>query len=171
MSNNMSDNMSNKAIGENWYLLRTLFGSCIVLGLMAIAPVLAAPTAQKAQKAQPAISPPYPDQQFVPKARIALTGDRVNVMLRNNTYAPITYQAIGDTKPRTLAGRATVMLQGLKMPLTLTLDRQDAGLLKVTSKVMTKMDNTVEFAMDTTTDLGADATTLRIEKTGSVFMY
>ncbi|NJR50301.1 MAG: hypothetical protein HC780_12760 [Leptolyngbyaceae cyanobacterium CSU_1_3] len=160
--------MSNKAIGENWHLLRAVFGGCMVLGSLAIAPALAAPTAQKTQ---PTISPPYPDQQFVPQARVALTGDRINVMLRNNTYASITYQVIGDTKPRTLAGRSTVMLQRLKMPLTLTLDRQDAGLLKVTSKVMAKMDNTVEFGLDTTTDLSTDATTLRIEKTGSVFIY
>lgn len=114
---------------------------------------------------------PAPESQFVPKARIQPTGDRTTITLINNTYAAIAYQAVGDTQPRILPGRTRVTLRGLRAPVTLTLDRQDAGLLLVTPKPSATSPETLEVLLDTTTDLGADATTLRVEQTGSVFLY
>jgi hypothetical protein len=147
-------------------ILGILCGS-FALGVLA-APTIATPIAQSRPAA---VTLPFPEQQFIPKARIALASNRVNVMLMNKTNAAITYQAVGDTAPRTLPGRSTILLRGLKTPLTLTLDRQDAGLLKVTPQPSSKTPGTLEVTLDTTTNLGADATTLRIENTGSVFLY
>ncbi len=114
---------------------------------------------------------PAPEQQFVPKAQVTLSGDRVNIMLINKTNAAISYQAIGDTQIRTLPGLGTVMLQGLRVPTTLTLDRQDFGLLNVTPKQSGKTPATIEVTLDATSSLGADQTTMRVEDNGSVFLY
>lgn len=121
-----------------------------------------------AQSTRPATTP-APETQFVPRAQVTLNGDRVNITLINLTNAAITYQAIGDTEIRTLPGRGTVSLQGLRVPTTLTLDRQDAGLLNVTPKE--KAPGTIEVTLDATTDLAIDSPTMRVESNGSVFLY
>ncbi|MGV0024949.1 hypothetical protein ACFE35_08080 [Phormidesmis priestleyi ANT.L61.2] len=136
-----------------------------------VVPSWSAPVNLANQKINPNVSTPFPEQQFSPKARIMLTGDRVTLRLKNNTYAVVNYQVIGDTKPRTLAGRSSVSLQNLRTPVTLTLDRQDAGLLKVTPTALINAKESLEVTLDTTTDLSADATTLRIENTGLIFLY
>ncbi|MBW4441502.1 MAG: hypothetical protein KME10_09770 [Plectolyngbya sp. WJT66-NPBG17] len=119
----------------------------------------------------PAISQPAPEVQFTPKARVTLNGDRVNITLVNKTNAAINYQVVGDTQFRTLAGQGTATLQGLRVPMTVTLDRQDSGLLRVTPKQAEKSPNTIEVTLDTTTDLAIDGTTMRVEANGSVFLY
>jgi hypothetical protein len=123
-----------------------------------------------AQSTNPTVTP-APEAQFVPKARVTLNSDRVNVMLVNKTNAVISYQAVGDTQIRTLPGRGTVMLQGLRVPTTLTLDRQDFGLLQVNPKQSETASNTIEVTLDAETSLAADGTTMRIERNGSVFLY
>jgi hypothetical protein len=121
-----------------------------------------------AQSTTPATTP-APETQFTPRAQVQLNGDRVNITLINLTNAAITYQAIGDTEIRTLPGRGTVALQGLKVPTTLTLDRQDSGLLNITTKE--KAPGTIEVTLDATTDLAIDSPTMRVESNGSVFLY
>jgi hypothetical protein len=116
------------------------------------------------------VTPPL-ESQFVPKARIQLNADRTNITLINNTNAVITYQAVGDTQPRILQGGQRIDLRGLRAPVTLTLDRQDAGLLLVTPRASATSPNTLEVSLDTTTNLSADTTTLRVEQTGSVYTY
>ncbi|WP_446876178.1 hypothetical protein [Phormidesmis sp. 146-33] len=148
-----------------------LMGAILLSYSQGIGPSLSAPTNPASQKPDPSLTTPSPEQQFIPQARIALTSDRVTVLLKNNTYATISYQVIGDTKPRTLAGRSTVLLQKLRTPVTLTLDRQDAGLLKVTPTPMSNAKESLEVTLDTTTDLSADATTMRVESTGAIFLY
>lgn len=128
-----------------------------------IAPVLSAP------QPRPAVTP-APETQFVPKTKIAITSDRLNITLINKTSAAISYQAVGDTQVRTLAGVSTVTLRGLRVPITLTLDRQDSGLLQLTPK-QSNNPETLEVTLDTTTNFAADETTLRVEADGSVFLY
>lgn len=123
-----------------------------------------------AQPTKPTVTP-APEAQFIPKAKVTLDSDRVNVMLVNNTNAAISYQAVGDTQVRTLPGRGTVMLRGLRVPTTLTLDRQDFGLLQVNPKQSETASNTIEVTLDAATNLAADGTTMRIERNGSVFLY
>jgi hypothetical protein len=165
------------------FLLRGVIGGSVLLTLalspshpQGVAPSWSAPipstnVPSTNQKTTPNVVTPFPEQQFIPKARVALIGNRVNLVLKNNTYATISYQVIGDTKPRTLAGRSSVSLQKLRTPVTLTLDRQDAGLLKVTPIALTNTQGSLEVTLDTTTDLSADATTMRIENTGLIFLY
>lgn len=141
----------------------------IGLGILAAILVTTGSTAPTiAQSTRPATTP-APEAQFIPKAQVKLNGDRVTITLINLTNAAITYQAIGDTEIRTLPGRGTVALQGLRVPTTLTLDRQDSGLLNITPRE--KAPGTIEVTLDATTDLGIDSPTMRIESNGSVFLY
>jgi hypothetical protein len=133
---------------------------------LATSPVFSAP--KKPEK--PTVTP-LPESVFMPKAQIPLKSDRVNLTLINKTNAEITYQVIGDTESRTLSGQQTVNLQGLRAPVTVTLDRKDSGFLLLTPKAAEKAEDTVEATLETTMDMAADATTMRIERNGSVFLY
>jgi hypothetical protein len=93
---------------------------------------------------------------------------RVTVTLINQTYVPITYQAIRDTSPRTLAGRSTITLRSLRAPATLTFDREDAGLLKVQPQVSSVTSSEVQVTLSETTDLSIDRLALRVEQNGAI---
>lgn len=143
----------------------------IRFGVLATAIVLGgATTPVFSQSTQPTVAP-APEAQFSPKAQVILTGDRVNVTLINQTNAAISYQAIGDTQVRTLPGRGTVTLRGLRVPTTLTFDRQDAGLLNITPKQSATSPGTIEVTLGATTNLATDSPTMRVEGNGSVFLY
>lgn len=137
-----------------------------------IAPITSAqqPQPTPTPQAQPTTTP-LPELQFSPRTRVQLNGSRVNITLINKTNAAIVYQAIGDTQQRTLAGRQTITLRGLRVPVSLTFDRQDAGLLRVLPKPSATLPNTLEVTLDTTTNLNLDKTTMRIEDDGFVFLY
>ncbi len=137
-------------------------GSSLVMSLWT-APAFSVPQ-------KPTVTP-LPESVFLPKAQIPLKSDRINLTLINKTNAEITYQVIGDTESRTLAGQKIINLQGLRTPVTLTLDRKDSGLLLVTPKSVSNTQDSVEVTLETTTDLSIDATTLRVERNGSVFLY
>ncbi|MBF2067040.1 MAG: hypothetical protein IGS39_21895 [Calothrix sp. C42_A2020_038] len=102
-------------------------------------------------------------------AAVSPTAGRVTVRLVNKTNAPITFQAVGDTQVRTLAGRSKVSLQGLQVPTTVTFYRQDRGLLMVTPKT-TSESGVLEVSMQETTDFAMDRTALRIENNGAVYL-
>lgn len=149
-----------KQIGFGTLTAIVTLGSAVAS--IAIAPAFSAPSTQPTTN-------PAPEVQFVPKAQVTLTGNRITITLTNKTNAAISYQAIGDTQIRTLPGRGTVTLQGLQVPTTLTFDRQDFGLLTVTPKQTAP--GTIEVTLDATASLTADETTLRVEDNGSVFLY
>ncbi len=101
-------------------------------------------------------------------AAVSPTDGRITVRLINNTNAPITFQAVGDTQVRTLAGRSEVALQGLRVPTTVTFYRQDRGLLKVTPR--SSESGVLEVNMQETTDFAMDRTALRVENNGDVYL-
>jgi hypothetical protein len=142
-----------------------------------IAPAHSAPNPAPSDPAKPSPAPadpsatPDPETQFTPRARVWLSSDRVTITLINRTYAKISYQAVGDTQPRTLEGRQSVTLRSLRVPVTLTFDRQDAGLLDITPKQSEASPEALEVTLDAATNLNADGTTMRVEKNGSVFLY
>jgi len=62
-------------------------------------------------------------------ARLNAESGRATVLLVNNTGAEVTYEAIGQTPPRLLAADASVRLDSLPMPVTLTAERRNFGLV------------------------------------------
>jgi hypothetical protein len=116
------------------------------------------------------IQPPLPETQQPPRATIIPRGGKVVVKLVNITASPISYQVIGDTKPRVLEGKSDVVLQGLATPTTVTFRRQDGGLLRVTPAVTANEPDMLQVTLEETTDLGVDKSAMTIQPNGSVFL-
>ncbi|MBG1264109.1 hypothetical protein [Nostoc commune] len=104
-----------------------------------------------------------------PSATIALPNGTVNITLVNETAANVTYQVIGDTAPRSLQGKSNVILQGLKVPVTVTFEREDRGQLIVTPQASSE-PGSLEVTFNEATNAAQGRNALRIERNGSVFM-
>jgi hypothetical protein len=113
--------------------------------------------------------PPLPREQQQPSAKIALVNNQVNIRLINDTGAEVTYEVVGDTPPRSLEGKSNVMLRGLNAPVTLTLYRNDGGLIQVIPQP-TSTQGMLEVRLDETTNVGQDKGTVRIQEDGTVFL-
>lgn len=122
------------------------------------------------------IQPPFPESRqsaFVKRpqrgiATVAPTAGTVDVKLKNDTNAGISYQAIGYTQPRFLAGGQEFVLRGLPTPVTITLVRQDRGLLKVMP--MSTSEGMLSVSLDETTNFDDNQGVLRIQRDGQVFL-
>jgi hypothetical protein len=113
-------------------------------------------------------TPPLPEQQQPPSAKVVPVEGRVNVTLVNQTYTNVTYQVIGDTQPRTLAGRADITLQNLKTPVNITFQRPDRGLLRVSPQPTEP--GLLQVNLTETTDLSTDRTAMTIQVNGNVIL-
>lgn len=114
------------------------------------------------------ITPPLPEQIQSPSATVLPVNGTVNVKLVNQASTTVTYQVIGDTKPRTLSGRSDVTLEGLQTPVTITFDRPDRGLLLVVPQASDQ--GMLEVTLIETNNLGNDTTAMTIQKNGNVFL-
>ncbi len=121
----------------------------------------AIPMAGLAQLNHPQTQPltrtiPLPEQQNPPLARIEPVAGELNIKLMNDTGDPITYQVIGDTKPRTLPRYSQVTLLNLKTPGTVTFQRPNGGLLQAQPHAV--RPGVLQVTFNETTDLGVDKT-------------
>lgn len=148
------------------FFKNTLFKAVIGSGLFLTLPTLAG--AGVAQLTSPA-QPPLPEQQQAPKLSVRPVNGQIQIKLMNQTAAPVTYQVIGDTKPRTLAGKSEVTLLNLATPITVTFQRQDQGLLNVQPQTTTE-PGILEVTFTEASELGTDKNALVVEETGSVFL-
>ena len=114
------------------------------------------------------VAPPLPEQQKPPVAKVVPVDGKVNVKLVNQTYTNITYQAVGDTKPRTLAGRSDVTLKDLKTPVNITFQRPDRGLLRVSPQ--SPEAGLLEVSLVEATNLSADSIAMTIQENGDVLL-
>lgn len=92
----------------------------------------------------------------------------VNVRLKNNTNALVTYEAIGQTGRPTLPGREEVVLRNLPVPVTITTVRQDNGLVDVIP--VSSEEGLLEVSLNESKDLDDNAGAIRIQKDGQVFL-
>ncbi len=112
---------------------------------------------------------PYPESRQDPIATVTPTAGTVDVRLKNNTNARISYQAIAHTQPRILAGGEEIVLQDIPTPVTITAVREDRGLLKFTP-VTTTESGVLAVSMDEETRLDDNQGVLRIQRDGQVFL-
>lgn len=120
----------------------------------------------------PATSParmPQPEICSDAVARITPTNGTVDVRLKNNTNAVVSYQAIGHTDRRYMLGGEEIMLQNLPTPITITAVRQDEGLLQI---MPISVDETghLEVSFEEETTLDSNQGVLRIQEDGQVFV-
>jgi hypothetical protein len=114
------------------------------------------------------IQPPAPESRQGAIATVTPTAGTVDVKLKNNTNAGISYQAVGHTQPRFLVGRQEFVLRDLPTPVTITLVREDGGLLKV--MLMSTSEGTLSVSLDETTNFDNNQGVLRIQRDGQVFL-
>lgn len=126
----------------------------------AVSPVLPAQT-------KPPMQPPLPENRSQPIARVMPMDGKVNVKLKNNTNALITYEAIGYTQRRSLPGGEETVLR-LPIPVTITTVRQDNGLVDVIP--VASQQGMLEVSLNESKNLDDNAGALRIQKDGQVFL-
>jgi len=125
------------------------------------------PSSATLPQVQPA--QPVPQQQAALTA-IAPQAGRVNVQMRNAMNTEVTYQVVGQTGQRTLAGGQAVNLQNLPAPVTMTFVRPDGGLVRVTPIAGSEV-GVLAIALNEASGLNTSQTTLRIQDNGGVFAY
>lgn len=113
--------------------------------------------------------PPLLQPPQTPIATLTLTNGKLNIKLVNETAANVTFQVIGDTAPRSLAGKSDVTLQDLSAPITVTFEREDHGQLIVTPQPSSEAGS-LEVTFKEATDAAQGRSTMRIERNGSVFL-
>ncbi|EDX76840.1 hypothetical protein MC7420_1843 [Coleofasciculus chthonoplastes PCC 7420] len=113
--------------------------------------------------------PPLPEVRSDAVARITPTNGTVDVRLKNNTNAVVSYQAIGQTDRRYLSGGEEILLQNLPTPITITAVRQDDGLIQM---IPMSADETgqLEVTFEEETTLDSNQGVLRIQEDGQVFV-
>lgn len=117
----------------------------------------------------PVTQPPLPEARSNPIATVMPMEGKVDVKLKNDTNALIFYQAIQYTDRRALSGGKEVVLQNLPTPVTITMIRQDGGLLQV-MPMNTSQSGMLEVTLDETTNFDNNLGALRIQRDGQVFL-
>jgi len=116
------------------------------------------------------LQPPLPEKRSRAVATVMPMNGSVNVRVKNNTNAVVTYQAIGQTPRRILPGRQETLLRNLPVPVTVTFTRQDNGFVQVIPMSASK-DGVLEVALDEDANpRDSNQGVLRIQKDGQVFL-
>lgn len=113
--------------------------------------------------------PPLPETRSNPIAMVMPTDETVDVKLKNDTNASISYEALGHTQRRFLPGGEEIVLQNLPTPVSITMVRQDDGLLRVIP-VSSPQAEMLEISLQEETTLGNNQGVLRIQNDGQVFL-
>lgn len=112
--------------------------------------------------------PPLPETRTDAIARVMATEGTIDVKLTNNTNTLVTYQAVGHTDRRVLAGGEETLLQNLPTPITVTLVRQDDGFLQVVP--ISSEEGMLAVSLEEDPNLDENQGVLRIEEDGQVFL-
>ena len=115
------------------------------------------------------IQPPLPETRSNAIAIVTPMDGKVDVKLKNNTNAFISYQALGYTERRFLVAGEEILLQDVPTPVTITTVRQDGGLLDV-SPASTSQPGMLEVSLNESKTLSNNLGALRIQRDGQVFL-
>ncbi|MEG4249650.1 hypothetical protein [Microcoleus sp. Pol10D4] len=105
----------------------------------------------------------------MPSARVTPSEGMIVIKLVNTTNAVINYQIVGVTQPRTLGEQSEIVLKSIPVPITLTYQRPDGGLLLVRPQA-TAMPGMLQVSFGATTELEADTKSLQIQEDGKVIL-
>jgi hypothetical protein len=115
------------------------------------------------------IQPPLPETRSNAIALVRPVNGKVDVKLKNNTNALISYEAIGYTQRQFLPGGEEIVLQNLPTPVTITTVRQDKGLVDV-MPISTSQPGMLEVSLNESKQLDDNQGVLRIQRNGRVFL-
>ena len=115
------------------------------------------------------IQPPIPENRANAIATIKPVMGKVSVMLKNDTNARISYQAVTHTQVRYLEGGEEVTLKDIPTPVTITMIREDKGLLRV-MPMSSEEKGMLTITLDEKTKFDNNQGVLRIQEDGQVFL-
>ncbi|AFZ21696.1 hypothetical protein [Allocoleopsis franciscana] len=115
------------------------------------------------------ITPPLPENRSNAIATVMPMAGKVDVKLKNNTNAIVSYEAIGHTQRRFLAAGEEIVLQNLPTPVTITTVRQDKGLVDVVP-LSSAQPGMLEVSLNESKQLDNNLGALRIQRDGQVFL-
>ncbi|EAZ87927.1 hypothetical protein [Crocosphaera chwakensis] len=115
------------------------------------------------------VVPPLPEVLNDPIAFVNPTNDgTVDIKIDNDTNSLVTYQVLGHTDERWLEGREEIMLTDVPTPVTITMIREDNGLLEFMTSGSDSDYLHVTLNEDPTFDDVQGV--LRIQPSGEVFL-
>lgn len=120
--------------------------------------------------AQPA-QPPLPEQRSQPIAKVIPTDGTIDVRLKNNTNAAITYEAVQQTQRRVLRAGEEVVLQNVPVPMTLTFVRQDNGFVEVVPTNASEQGLLSLSLDEDATPRDRNQGVIRVQRDGQVFLH
>ncbi len=116
------------------------------------------------------VKPPLPENRSQAVATVMPMNGTVSVKLKNNTNALVTYEAVGYTQRRVLAGGQETVLRNLPVPVTVTFVRQDKGFVEALPLSASK-DGVLEVGLkEDASPLDSNQGVLRIQRNGQVFL-
>jgi hypothetical protein len=117
----------------------------------------------------PVIQPPQPTTQTPPVAVVQPVDGQVDVSLNNTTNATISYQVVGQTDERPLLDGEQTELLNLDLPATVTVVREDEGLIDV--KITSSEAGSLEVMLDEEPNLSGSNLNIRVQEDGQVLVY
>ena len=115
------------------------------------------------------IQPPIPENRAAAIATIKPMMGKVSVMMKNDTNARISYQAVTHTQVRYLEGGEEVTLLDIPTPVSITMVREDKGLLRV-MPMSSEEEGMLTITLDEKTTFDNNQGVLRIQEDGQVFL-
>jgi len=127
------------------------------------------PTPAASPSGMPSTTTNAPSRFPMPSARVTPSEGMIVIKLVNTTNAVINYQIVGVTPQRTLGEQSEILLKSIQVPITLTYQRPDGGLLLVRPQA-TAMPGMLQVSFGATTDLATDTKSLEIQEDGKVIL-
>lgn len=165
----------------SWQSLKLLAGIATISGLAlpsAVAQTQRRPTIlneapynRASEPVQAAPDNPLLSPNPEPVATIQPVNGRVNIKLANRTATEISYQVVGDTPPRRLAGKTDITLLNLRTQTNLTFYRPDRGFVLVELKPSATRSEQLEVSLSATADPNQGRSSLVIDPSGQVYLY
>lgn len=112
---------------------------------------------------------PWSEAQENRVALVKAIGGQFNIRLMNSTNTEVTYELVGHTNQRQLTGNTSFLLQDLAMPVTVTVLREDGGLVKITPRPAAP--GILELRLDEALNLDQDKRAVRVREGGSLLIY
>ncbi len=112
---------------------------------------------------------PWSEAQENRIALVKAINGQFNIRLINSTNTEVTYELVGHTNQRQLTGNTNFLLQDLAMPVTVTVLREDGGLIRVTPRPAAP--GILELRLDEALNLDQDRRAVRVREGGSLLIY
>jgi hypothetical protein len=95
---------------------------------------------------------------------------QITMRLKNTMQTMVNYQALGETGMRSLQSGEEILMQNLPLPITLTLNRADGGLVKVVP-MSNEREGILGIAITEANGLSDSQLNILVQSEGQVYAY